>query len=92
MREAKTSKKRDESVGRLEGSWDDLGAVGRVMSRRDKEFFEGSRWINDTNDPRAIPNRRLFLGSLDADDFCAACTLNEGLEQSLCNHIRSTFA
>ena len=60
MREAKTSKKRDEAVGRLEGSWDDLRAMGRVMSRRDKEFFEGSRRINDTNDPRAIPDRRLF--------------------------------
>ena len=92
MREAKTSKKRDEAVGRLEGSWNDLRAMGRVMSRRDKEFFEGSRWINDTNDPGAIPDRRLFLGCLDADDLCAARTLNEGFEQSLCNHIRSTFA
>ena len=92
MREAKTSKKRDEAVGRLEGSWDDLWTVGRVMSRRDKEFFEGSRRINDTNDPRAIPDRRLFLGCLDADDLCAARTLNEGLKQSLCNHIRTTFA
>ena len=92
MREAKTSKKRDEAVGRLEGSWNDLRAMGRVMSRRDKEFFESSRRINDTNDPRAIPDRRLFLGCLDADDLCAARTLNEGLEQSLCNHIRSTFA
>ena len=92
MREAKTSKKRDEAVGRLEGSWGDLRAMCRVMSRWDKEFFEGSRRINDTNDPRAIPDRRLFLGCLDANDLCAARTLNEGFEQSLCNHIRSTFA
>ena len=92
MREAKTSQKRDEAVGRLKGSWNDLRAMGRVMSRRDKEFFEGSRRINDTNDPGAIPDRRLFLCCLDADEFCVARTLNEGLEQSLCNHIRSTFA
>ena len=92
MREAKISKKGDEAVGGLEGSWNDLGTVDRVVSRRDKEFLEGSRRINDTNDPGAIPDRRLFLGCLDADDLCAACTLNEGLEQSLCNHIRSTFA
>ena len=92
MREAKTSKKGDEAVGGLEGSWNDLRTVARVVSRRDKEFFEVSRRINDTNDPGAIPDRRLFLGCLDADDLCAARTLNEGLEQSLCNHIRSTFA
>ena len=62
MREAMTPKKRDEAIGGLEGSWNDLRAMGRVMSRRDKGFFEGSRRINDANDPRAIPNRRLFLG------------------------------
>ena len=87
MCEPKTSKKGDEAVGGLEGSWNDLGTVGRVVSRRDKEFLEVSRRINDTDDPGAIPDGRLFLGCLDADDLCAARTLNEGLEQSLCNHI-----
>lgn len=92
MREAKTSKKGDEAVGGLEGSWNDLRTVGRVVSRRDKEFLEVSRRVNDTNDPSAVPDRGLLLCCLDADDLCAACTLNEGLEQSFCNHIRSTFA
>ena len=69
MCEAKTSKKGDEAVGGLEGSWNDLRTVGRVVPRGDKEFFEVSRRINDTNDPGAIPHRRLFLGSLDADDM-----------------------
>ena len=92
MREAKTSKKGDEAVGGLEGSWNDLRTVGRVVSRRDKEFFDVSRRINDTNDPSTIPDRRLLLGCLDANDLCTARALNEGLEQSLCNHIRSTFA
>ena len=92
MREAKTSKKRDEAVGRLEGPWDELRAMSRVMSRGDKEFFDVSRRINDTNDPSTIPDRRLLLGCLDANDLCTARALNEGLEQSLCNHIRSTFA
>ena len=92
MREPKAFEKRDETIGCLEHSRDDLGTIGGLVPGRDQKFLNRSVGIDDPDNPSAVPNRRFLLCGLRANDLGAASVFDKGLEQSLCNHIRSAFA